>query len=484
MTEDLKSKTVSGVIWTSMQKFGSMMLSFVSTIVLARLLTPEDYGYIGMLAIFLAVATTFIDGGFGSALIQKKSPTREDYSTIFYWNLGLSLVLYLLLFFCAPLIASFYKLPLLCKILRIEGVVLIINAVRIVQTNQLRKQLRFKKIATVDLSVAAVSLAVTIYLAWKGFGVWALVVQQLMVSTLTTAIYWLTGHWIPMLNFSKKSIKELFGFGGFILLSNLINTFCDNIQGLLIGRFYSPATLGYYSKAKGTEQLSSSFISSVIDQVCYPVFSEIQSDKNKMVVVIRRFTTSLFFLTTPIMLVLILTAKPVFLMLYSDRWMASVPYFQILCIGGIVSCLININYFAIAAIGKSKTLFNWTLIKRISGLISLLICMYFWGIYGLIIGVVFTLYLMYIINAFLVDKYIGYKLKEQALDLLPNILLSLFSFLIAYFIGRIGDYNIFLNGFVVSLVFFGIYYLGSKILKLKAAEDAKEILYSIVKIKR
>ena len=267
MAEDLKTKTVSGVIWSCLQKFGSTMLSFISTIVLARLLTPEDYGYIGMLAIFLAIATTFIDGGFGSALIQKKQPSHEDYSTIFFWNFGLSIVLYIVLFFAAPFIASFYKLPLLNKILRVQGLVLIINAIRIVHANQLRKQLRFKKIVTIDMTVATISLVVTIFFAWKGFGVWSLVVQQLIVSILTTVIYWVTGHWLPQLTFSKRSLKELFGFGGFILLSNLINTFCNNIQGLLIGKFYSPASLGYYSKASGTEKLSASLISSVMDQV-------------------------------------------------------------------------------------------------------------------------------------------------------------------------------------------------------------------------
>ena len=263
MAENLKDKTITGVLWSAVQKFGSTALTFISTIVLARLLLPEDYGCIGMLAIFMAVASTFIDGGFGSALIQKKNPTREDYSTMFFWNLGLSVFLYLILFLSAPLIARFYKLDVLCPVLRVQGVVLIVNAVRIVQTNQLRKQLKFKKIASVDLSVSTVSLAVTIYLAYKGYGVWALVVQQLLVSVLTTFIYWTTSHWTPLLVFSKQSFKELFGFGGYVLLSNLINTLCNNIQGLLIGRLYNPATMGYYSKAKSTEELSSTFISNI-----------------------------------------------------------------------------------------------------------------------------------------------------------------------------------------------------------------------------
>lgn len=480
MAEDLKTKTVSGVIWSGMHKFGSTMLSFISTIVLARLLTPEDYGYIGMLAIFLAVASTFVDGGFGSALIQKKRPTHEDYSTIFYWNLGLSIVLYLLLFFTAPLIARFYDLPLLCNILRVEGIVLILNAIRIVQTNQLYKQLRFKKIAIVNMSVAAVSLAVTIFLAWKGFGVWALVVQQLLVSFLTTAIFWLTGHWLPLLAFSKKSFKELFGFGGFILLSNLINTLCNNIQGLLIGKFYNPATMGYYSKAKSTEELSSTFVSSVIDQVAYPVLSEAQHDMNYMIRMLRRFIGVLAFVTFPIMLLLMLVAKPVFIILYSDRWLPSVPYFQILCVAGIAICLQGINYYAVAAIGKSKDLFKWTVIKRLVGLGFVFGGLILAGINGILVGTVLGTFFVYFVNAGLVAKHIGYTGRQQFMDLLPILLLSMLSLGCASLFGLLLHTNIYVEGAVKLVVFCLVYFSVSAVLKLDAFLSTKDVIYNLL----
>lgn len=482
MGGDLKAKTVSGVIWTGFQKFGSTMLSFISSIVLARLLTPEDYGYIGMLAIFLAIASTFIDGGFGSALIQKKSPTREDYSTIFYWNLGLSIFLYLILFFTAPLIARFYKLPLLCKILRVQGIVLIINAVRIVQTNLLRKQLRFKKIATVDLSVASVSLIVTIFLAWKGFGVWALVVQQLMVSFLTTAIYWITGHWLPLLDFSRQSIKELFSFGGFILVSNLINTLCNNIQGLLIGRFYKPSTMGYYSKAKSTEELSSTFISNVIEQVAYPVLAEAQNEKPYLIRMLKKFIGVLAFITFPIIMLLILLAKPIFILLYSDRWLPSVPYFQILCIAGIAICLQGINYYAVAAVGKSDKLFLGTLVKRGVGLVLVICGLLIGGIKGLLFGMVCSSYFIYLVNAVLVSKYVGYSLLQQVKDLVPIVFISLLSFIVAFLIGCLvkSTVNIYVLGLIRVLVFFPIYYVLSKLMHLEEFDNTREILHSVL----
>lgn len=479
MAENLKEKTVTGVLWSAVQKFGSTALSFISTIVLARLLTPEDYGCIGMLSIFLAVASTCIDGGFGSALIQKQRPTREDYSTIFYWNLGLALVLYIILFFSAPAIARFYNLPLLCSVLRVQGVVLIINAIRIVQTNQLRKQLKFKKIASVDLSVAALSLAVTIYLAWKGFGVWALVAQQLMVSVLTTSIYWITGHWWPLLTFSKQSFKELFGFGGFILLSNLINTFCNNIQGLLIGKFYNPATMGYYSKAKSTEELSSTFISSVIDQVSYPVLAEAQNDKEYLIRMLRKFIGVLAYVTFPIMLLLILLAKPLFILLYSERWLSSVPYFQILCLAGMAICLQGINYYAIAAVGKSGKLFLGTLVKRGVGLLLIIGGLLLAGMKGLLGGMVLSAYFIYLVNAFLVSKHVGYSLAQQFKDLLPMILTSIVSFVLAFIVGYVLKpfANMYITGVAQLIVFAIVYLVMSKLMRLEEFDNSLEILY-------
>lgn len=469
-----------GVVWSGAQRFGSMMLMFISSIVLARLLTPDDYGYIGMLTIFLAIASTFIDGGFDSALIQKQRPTREDYSTIFYWNLFLSVVLYLVLFLTAPLIARFYHLPLLAMILRVQGIVLILNAVRIIQTNQLKKRLEFKKIATVNLSVSALSLAVTIYFAWRGFGVWALVIQQLMVSFLTTFIYWITGHWTPLFYFSAQSFKELFSFGGFILLSNLVNTFCNNIQGLLIGKFYSPTTLGYYSKAKHTEELSSTFISSVIDQVAYPVLSEAQHDTDYMVRMLKKFTSVLAFVTFPVLALLALTAKPIFILLYSDRWLPSVPYFQLLCLAGFAICLQGINYYAIAALGKSREMFHWTMFKRISGIVLMIAGLFFGGIWGLLVGSIITSWLIYLTNAFLVSKYIGYTVGCQLKDLSPIIIITILAFACGSAVAFFRIEGIYLVSALQAVVFGLVYWSTSKFFKMKAHDDANETLAILI----
>lgn len=471
----LKEKAVVGAVWTTIQRLGIVVLQFVSTIILARLLTADDYGIIGMLAIFIAVSNTFIDGGFGSALLQKKNPTNVDYSTIFYWNIFLSLMLYGLLFLCAPLIASFYEMPLLVSVLRVQGLILIINALRLVQTNQLRKQLKFKRVAIVEISVAMVSLSITIFLAGKGWGVWALVAQQLMYSGVTTMLYWIISSWRPLWVFSKDSFKEMFHFGGFVLLSNLINTFCNNIQELMIGKLYKSSTLGYYSKARSTEQIASTLIAYTVDQVSYPVLAEAQNDLAKMRAIIKQFVGVTAFLTFPCMMLLVLLAQPVFLLLYSDRWLTSVPYFQVLCFAGIFTSLQGINYFAVAALGKSKALFKGTLVKRSLGLVSVILGLVFWGMKGLLLGVVLSALITYFVNAILVSRYVGYTLLGQCRDLLPVAMITAFSFLGGFLVGLWnGPY--YLVALSQGICFVAVYLFLSRIFHLQSQQYAKGVL--------
>ena len=226
----LKEKTIRGVGWSAIDNLAQHAVSFMVSIVLARLLSPEDYGLIGMLSIFMLISGMFIDGGFGFAIIQKKRPTQEDYSTVFFWNLGLAIILYVVLYVSAPAIASFYHVPLLCKVLRVVGIVLIVNALRAIHENMLNKQFQFKKLAITSVSSSLISLSLTIWMAYKGFGVWALVAQNLILQTIPMMVYWLTNKWYPRLVFSLKSFKELFSFGFYMLMNGLMVTIVNNIQ--------------------------------------------------------------------------------------------------------------------------------------------------------------------------------------------------------------------------------------------------------------
>ena len=477
MADDLKQKATSGVAWTSIQKFAGMGVSFIAGIILARLLTPEDYGCIGMLSIFMLLAGAFVDGGFASALIQKKRPTQEDYSTIFFFNLGMSLLMYVILFACAPAIARFYKMPILSSVLRVQGLVLIINALSLIQSNQLRKQFKFKKIAIVTLITSIVSFSVTIIMAYKGFGVWSLVVMNLLTAFIPAVVYWVTNKWFPLWVFSKASFKELFSFGIFMFLTTIITRICNNIQGLLIGRFYNPATMGYYSKAKSTEEMASTSLSSVIDQVAYPLYAEYQNDKPMLINVIKKLTLSIAYITFPMMLLLILLAKPIFVLLYSERWLDSVPYFQILCIAGIAICLQGVNYQAIAAIGKSKAMFSWTLVKRAIGLALIVGGLAAFGMKGLLVGMVMQSWLIYLINAYQVHKYVGYKLSIQFFDLLPTMVLSIVSWALAYgLVFLLPQWNMYVIAVIRLLVFVVVYLGGSMLFKMESFRLVKETI--------
>lgn len=447
------------MIWVAIQRYSTMFIQFISGIILARLLTPYDYGCIGMLAIFMVLAEAFIDGGFGSALIQKKRPTQEDYSTIFFWNLLMAVVLYAILFVSAPAIARFYKIPLLCDVLRVYGIVLFIYAFNVVQRNQLQKQLKFKVLSIVTLLSSIISLGITITLAYKGFGVWSLVIQYLVMALIPALVFWFVIRWRPKMTFSWTSFKELFGFGFYMFLTHLINQFGIQLQGLLIGRFYNASTMGYYSKALKTESLASHSISSVMTQVTFPLYSEMQNDKKAMAKVIKKITMTLAYFSFPVLFIFLLLAKPLFIILYSERWLPSVPYFQVLCIAGLASCLQAVNLQSISAIGKSKTMFVWTLIKRIVGISAVVLGLIFWGMKGLLAGVMLNSWFSYFINITLVSKHIGYKWYKQVLDLLPVGIVSVAIAVISYFIGSLLHLGLYADG-VVKFMTYIVLYMG------------------------
>ena len=244
----LGQQTVSGVAWTTVQRFASLFLAFVANLVLARLLSPDDFGCVGLLMIFISLSQIFVDGGFGSALIQKKEPTQEDYSTIFYWNLFLATILYLILFFLAPLIARFYEIPILKEILRVQGLILFLDAFGLIHKNNLRKTLQFKKLSLIILGANLIAVVIAITMAYNGFGVWCLVAQQLLISGMSTVLFWIFNRWKPSVLFSKKSLKELFSFGSFILLSNMMVTFFNEIQSLIMGKLYTVRDVGLYTQ--------------------------------------------------------------------------------------------------------------------------------------------------------------------------------------------------------------------------------------------
>lgn len=459
----LKQKAASGMVWTSLQKYSTMFIQFVSGIILARLLTPYDYGCIGMLSIFMVLAEVFIDGGFGSALIQKKGPTQVDYSTVFWWNIGMAAMMYVVLFFSAPAISRFYDIPLLSDVLRVQGLVLFIYALNLIQRNQLKKKLNFRLLSIVSVGTSVIALAVTITMAYHGCGVWALVVQNLIVAAIPSLVFWFYVKWRPIWIFSWKSFKELFGFGFYMFLTHLVERFSTQLTGLVIGRVYNASTLGYYSKALGTEKLASHSISSVMTQVTYPLYAEVQDKRAQLVNMIKRLSTTISYITFPLMFILMLIAKPLFILLYSDRWINSIPYFQVLCFAGLAACLQSVNLQAIAAIGKSRTMLIWTVLKRVVGLIAMIGGLMLFGMKGLLVGVVFNAWFSYFVNISLVSRFIGYKWQNQLLDISPVAITSIIAALVAFFSIHFFHLNMYVDG-LLKLAIYLLVYVGWSLL--------------------
>lgn len=481
--ESLKQKAAAGMIWTAIQKYSGMVVGFISSIILARLLLPDDYGAIGMLAIFMSLAEVFIDAGFDSALIQKKEPTQTDYSTVFYFNLVMSGILYLFIYFFAPLIANFYRMPILCKILRIQGLILFIYAFSIIQRNQIRKNLRFKKLAKITITTSIISLIVTVFLAYMGFGVWALVIQHYVAALVPCIFFWLTTEWHPSLEYSWKSFKELFSFGSFMFLNNIFTTFSERITGLLVGRWFNPATMGYFSKASSTTDYATLSISGVVLQTTYPLYAKVQDDKVRMANMVKNISSTLAYLTVPLLSLMILVAKPIFVLLYTERWLPCVPYFRLLCLAGMVICLFAVNNQTISAIGKSKVTFTWTVVKQIISISLQLVGIIVWGMMGLLVGKVLSAWISYFVNITLVSKYIGYKNYQQLKDLFPIFFISALAVVGSYFITLPLELSLYVDGVVKVIVFVLIYGGWSLVFKPEAFKYSLSIL-NVLKSKK
>lgn len=474
MTEDLKAKTIAGIIWSALEKFGVKIISFISNILLARLLTPDDYGCVGMLMIFVLLSMTVVEGGFGSAIIQKKNSTKEDESTMFYWNIFLSFILYGLLFVLSPIIADFYGIPQLSHILRVQGLMLLVNAFGILPVTLLRKDLEFKKIALINTCSALISVVVALLLAFEGYGIWALVWQQTCLYLIITLLSWFYCGWRPLWQFSFASLKSMFGYGSFLLLSNLLNTLCDNLQGLIIGKKFSASIMGYYTQAKKLEEVPTTSIAQVVAQVTFPVFSKIQDDQEKLYTAVRKSLMAMNFINIPLMLLLLLIAEPMIILVFSDKWIPSVPYFQILCISGIVNCGQSVNYQVVVAVGQSKQIFIWNIIKRIIGILLLFIGLFF-GVKGILWGMVLGMYVTYVVNVMIASKITNYTLLGQIKDMVPVLACAIISSGVALYFSS-GITSLFLHMIFSILIYLMVYML----LSLVLSREIMNLLFSII----
>ena len=473
--ENLKNKVVGAMLWNSFGKFGTVIITFISNMVLARLLMPEDFGYIGMLSIFISISDVIAIGGFGQALVQKENPQHIDYSTVFIWNLFASILLYLILFFCAPLIARFYGMPLLRDILRVQSLTIIIHALVVIQNNQLQKNLRFKEYATRNVIAAIAGTGVAIVMAFKGFGVWSLVASSITSGVCSVILLWKMSKWRPTLEFSWSSFKELFSFGGLIALSDIFEKIYSNIQGLIIGKFFSAKEMGYYSQAYKLEQVPINTFTQTVAQVSFPLFSALQSDMHGVQKALRKNLICLSYINFPLSAIMIILSTPLIHLFYGFKWDAAIPYFRIMCLAGMVSSLIAMNLNVIKGLGKGKIFLFAKLSNRLIG-ITIIILGALRGIYGIIWSLVIVSYIELIIYSIINNKLIGYGLLSQIKDIFNNVLLCVIASVPTAMLGKYIQWSEFGTMFIQIVAFALIYWILSIVFHSEAYGVYKEIV--------
>lgn len=419
-TPSLESKAIRGVLWSGAEQLAPQAVQFVVSIVLARLLLPEQFGLIGMLAIFLALGRVFLESGFGSALLQKKDATEVHYSSVFYANIALSLVATGALWLAAPLIAEFYGQPILGPATRALSLNFVLSALGLIQVFLMTKQLDFKTQTKSSLGASFSSGVVGIAMALLDCGIWSLVGQTLSLTLFNTLLLWSFNPWRPLKSVSVAALRELFGFGSRLLASGLLTTLFNNIYNVVIGKLFSPADLGYYTRAYTVQQLSSQTLGGVIGRVTLPVFAELQGDPIRLKSGFRKALRAVALVSFPLMIGLLACAQPLVLVLLTDKWAPTIPYLQLLCIAGIFYPLHVINLNILLAHGRSDLFFRLELIKKV--LIAIVLATTWrWGIEAIIAGQIAVSIGAYYLNTHYSGTLVGYGLRAQVRDLLPYL---------------------------------------------------------------
>lgn len=470
----LKQKTKYGLIWSSIERFGTQGVQFIFGIILARLLSPEAYGIIAMPLVFLAIAQCFIDSGFGNALIRKPELKEEDLSTAFYFNIAVGVVCYLLLFLTSPLIADFFNTPILSKILKVTALATLFNPLCTVQQTILTRKIDFKTQAKISVSSQLLTGVVGIFLAIKGYGVWALVFQQVAGSTLRTILLWVLTKWYPKTGWSKDSLQYLWGFGSKMLASGLLDTAYNNITPIIIGRYFNAADLGNYTRAQNFSQLPSSNLTGVLQRVTFPVLSSIQDDDERLRVNYRKILKLAAFCIFPLMVGLASVSDPFIRLLIGDKWEGCIPLLSIICLGMMWYPIHAINLNLLQVKGRSDLFLKLEIIKKIFGVLILLASIPFGIIYMACAGVAGSLFSL-VVNTYYTGKIINVGFWMQMKDLLPILLSCL---LMACVIIAI---NLFVTNLILELaldLIFGVivYFICSKMLMKEELEEIKRML--------
>ena len=481
MGKDLKSQTITAIIWSGVERFSHSALQLVINIVLARLLLPADFGLIAYLAIFIAISHSFINSGFGQALIQKQDATNLDESSIFYFSSCIGFIAALIMFFSAPYIADFYNEQQLVLITKILAISLVINSFGHVQWNLMQKNLDFKLQFKVNIYSTIISGSVSILMAVQGFGFWSLVTRLILSDLMITLLLWIYYKWRPSLNFSFSSLKTMYVFGSRLFIVSITNALFTNIYETIIGKYFISTQLGYYSKAKGYSMYPVSILNGIISQVTFPVFSKLQNDKLQLKNYASKSLIMITFVTFPFMFGLIIIAEPLIEVVLTDKWLPIVPYFQLLCVIGILYPLQTVNLNVLNAQGRSDLFLLINIIGKIL-IATAVFLTYDKGITYMIYGQIITAIISYFLNTYYTKKLVNYSVVQQVIDMLPAFVISLIMGFVIYYLPELFTFHkSFLLIIVQSFIGLLLYIFLAYLFKIKPYTYSIKILKSILK---
>lgn len=476
MTESsLKQKTIGALLWNLLDRMGQQVLLFIAGIIVANILSVEDYALVGMLAIFSAIANIVLDSGFSSALIRKQNATEVDYNSVFYFNVFISISLYLLLFVCAPFIARFFNQPLLTNLARVIFLALPLNSLSLIQTTLLNKQIRFKTLTKINITALTVSGICSLAMAYGGLGVWTLAWQPVILAFLRSVLLWFLNSWRPKLLFSMGSIKELFGFASNLLFASLINSIFTNIYSVAIGKLYPPAQLGYYSQGNKFSLMLISSIYSSLQTATYPIFSYIQNDRERSLRSYRKTIRFTAFLTFPLLTGMVSVAYPFISLILKAEWIGCVPFFQLTCLAGIFTILSTINQNFAKVQGRSDLIFKLEIARTLLIIISLAATLRQSALV-MVAFLTLTQFLIYIVSIITIGKAVGYNWLQQMKDISPYAVLSI----AMWGLLLIPDYFITANYLLLPIeIIIGIafYYAANRILGSTLLNEAIQLLF-------
>ena len=479
MPESYKSKTVNGTIWSGIDNLVQMGITFLVSIVLARLLSPDDYGLIGIIAIFTAVCTAIINSGFNTALIRKKNVADDDYNTAFIVNLTVSIFLYAVIFICSPLIADFFNREELVWLTRVTSLYLVLGALALVQQTRLTKRIDFKSQTIITLIASILSGIIGISMALLGFGVWALVGQLLIGQCVRTVLLWHVNKWLPSLCFSRASFHELFGFGWKMMLSELLNTIWKELYQVVVGKFYSPAALGQFTQSQQYSKLLSSNLTTVIQRVTYPVLSNIQDDKERMLVAYKKIIKSTMFITAISMFFLGAISEPLLYCLIGPKWHDAAVYLPLICISGSTYPLHAINLNMLQVQGRSDLFLLLEIIKKVI-LVGPLVVGIFVGIIPMLLVDVLATIICFFLNSHYSGKIIGYSSWTQLKDIASSYVVATIIALSVFFLKYL-PLSFWLILPMQLIIGTGLFFIICKSTKMAEYREIEELVISYLK---